>query len=175
MEAQSWVSEVADAVKREVNQVPGTLKRMAAGGIRVPFYVIYRTLRATVNNDNPPEEDHVVALFSIMEKQDEMYIPVMNGLNIRLMFAESWRVALKIMAIIHRMVSAEFTLQNLIDLSQNDTKFLCPLRALKVYSMHDGAFFLNLVIQGAVFLNLATHMSIVPQGSDIEEHCFLIQ
>ena len=100
-------SEVADAVKREVNQVPGTLKRMAAGGIRVPFYVIYRTLRATVNNDNPPEEDHVVALFSIMEKQDEMYIPVMNGLNIRLMFAESWRVALKIMAIIHRMVSAE--------------------------------------------------------------------
>ena len=31
----------------------------------------------------------------------------MNGLNIRLMFAESWRVALKIMAIIHRMVSAE--------------------------------------------------------------------
>ena len=61
MEAQSWVSEVADAVKREVNQVPGTLKRMAAGGIRVHFYVIYRTLRATVNNDNPPEEEHVVA------------------------------------------------------------------------------------------------------------------
>jgi hypothetical protein len=87
MEKRTWLSRVKD---------------IASGRFTRFDFIADSVNYATANDDDPPEEEHAVALVSETEDQ-ELYPYVMRIVRERLRRAKNWTVAVKTLAVIHRL------------------------------------------------------------------------